>query len=95
MIIGASFDTVEDQLKFANAEGFPYVLISDTDRSIGRSYDAERAEGKPFAEWGVPRRVTYLIDPDGKIAVAYNVEKDGHDLAEHAAAVLADIKSRS
>ena len=69
VIVGASFDTVEEQRAFADAEGFPYALISDTDKAVGRSYDAERGPGEDYYDWGVPRRITYLIDPEGRIAV--------------------------
>ena len=93
MIIGASFDTVDDQRAFADAEGFPYRLISDTDRSVGRAYHAERQPGEEYHDYGVPRRISYLIDPQGRIAVAYDLT--GKDLASHAAEVLADIAARS
>ena len=93
MIIGASFDTVEEQRAFAETEGFGYVLISDADKSIGRRYHAEREPGEDYYDWGVPRRVSYLIDPEGRIAVAYDLA--GQDLEGHAAQVLADIAARS
>ena len=35
MIVGASFDTPADNKQFADAEGFPYRLLSDHDRSVG------------------------------------------------------------
>lgn len=52
-----------------------------------------RQPGEKFAEHGLPRRVSYLIDPDGKIAQAYDM--DGKDLAAHAGEVLEEIRSRS
>ena len=91
-MVGASFDTVEDQRTFAEAESFGYALISDTDKSIGRSYHAEREPGEDYYDWGVPRRISYLIDPEGRIAAAYDLA--GQDLAGHAAQVLADIAAR-
>lgn len=93
MIVGASFDSVADQKAFADAEGFPYALISDADHTIGRAYDAEREEGEDYYEMGLPRRISYLIAPDGTIAQAYDLA--GKDLSEHAAEVLADIAARS
>ena len=38
MIVGASFDTPADNKQFADAEGFPYRLLSDRDRSVGQAY---------------------------------------------------------
>ena len=92
-MVGASFDTVEEQRAFADTEGFDYALISDADKSIGRAYHAEREPGEDYYDWGVPRRITYLIDPEGRIAAAYDLA--GQDLASHAAQVLADIAARS
>ena len=94
-MLGASFDSVADQEKFAEAEGFPYRLLSDPDKTMGAAYDAVRQEGEKYFEAGIPRRISYLIDPEGKIAKAYDVESDGLDLAGHAEAVLADIRAAS
>ena len=91
--MGASFDTVEEQLAFAEAESFPYALISDIDKSIGRRYHAERQPGEDYYEHGLPRRISYLIDPEGRIAATYDLA--GKDLYAHAAEVLADIAARS
>lgn len=95
MVLGASFDSVADQKKFAESEGFPYSLLSDTDKKVGAAYDAVREEGEKYFEAGIPRRISYLISPDGKIAKAYDVEGDSLDLAGHAEAVLADIAAAS
>ncbi len=91
MIVGASFDTVEDQKAFADEHDFPYTLISDPGKEIGRAYEAEREEGEDYFEFGIPRRISYLIDPDGVIAKAYDL--DGQDLSAHAGEVLADISA--
>lgn len=80
-------------MKFAKSEGFPYKLLSDPEKKMGTAYDACRAEGEKYFEAGIPRRISYLISPDGKIAKAYDVENDKLDLAGHAEAVLADIRA--
>jgi peroxiredoxin Q/BCP len=95
VVLGISFDSVEDQKTFAEAEGFLYALLSDPDKTIGRAYDAQRVEGEKYFEAGIPRRISYLIDPEGKIHKAYDVEGDKLDLAGHAAAVLGDIRAAS
>ena len=95
MILGVSYDTVADQKKFADEEGFPYRLLSDSDKSMGAAYDAARQEGEQYYEYGIPRRISYLIDPEGRIAKAYDVEGDDLDLGGHADAVLADIRAAS
>ena len=86
-MLGASFDSVEDNRAFAEAESFGFPLLSDTDRAVGRAYDAARPDDDPLAT--LPHRVSYLIDPDGVIRRAYTVK----DTAGHAAEVLADLES--
>jgi peroxiredoxin Q/BCP len=92
-VLGASYDSVADQKKFAVDEKFPYQLLSDPDKVMGKAYDAERQPGEKYFEAGIPRRISYLIDPEGKVHKAYDVEGEGLDLASHAAAVLADIQA--
>jgi peroxiredoxin len=46
-----------------------------------------RAPGEPFGDF--PKRISYLIGPDGTIRRAYEVA----DVAGHAAAVLADLRT--
>jgi thioredoxin-dependent peroxiredoxin len=86
-VLGASFDTPEDNRAFAETESFGFRLLSDTDRSVGRAYDAARPDDDPLAS--LPLRVSYLIDPAGVIRRAYTVT----DTAAHAAEVLADLQS--
>ncbi len=93
VVLGASFDTVADQLAFAESESFPYQLLSDADREVGRAYDAERAEGEAYFELGLPRRVSYLIAPDQTIAANYDLT--GQDLSLHAGQILDDIAAHS
>jgi len=44
-----------------------------------------------YYEAGIPQRISYLINPDGMIAKAYDFGDEGLDLAEHASMILADI----
>ena len=69
--------------------------MSDTSKEVGKAYDAERQEGEKYFEAGIPRRISYLIPPDGAIHKAYDVEGDGLDLGGHAEAVLGDIRAGS
>ena len=62
---------------------------------MGAAYDAKREEGEKYFEAGIPRRISYLIDPEGTIRKAYDVEGDGLDLGGHADAVLGDIRAAS
>jgi len=87
VILGASFDTVEDNRAFAEAQRFPFALLSDVDRTVGRRYEVVRAPGEKFEQF--PLRHAYLIDPDGVIRRTYDVT----DVAGHAAQVLADVEA--
>lgn len=64
-ILGASFDTPEDNAKFAAKYKFPFRLLCDTDRKIGIAYGAAASPKDEFA-----KRIGYVIDENGKIAAA-------------------------
>jgi peroxiredoxin Q/BCP len=86
-VLGASFDTPEENKTFADTEQFGFRLLSDVDRSVGKLYGAARPDDHDFA--ALPRRVSFLIDPDGVVRRTYNVK----DVATHADDVLADLAS--
>lgn len=85
MVLGLSFDTVEDNRRFAEAQGFGYRLLSDPDRTTGAPYQVLRDPAERYA--GMSRRVAYLLDPAGIVRRAYEVS----DVAGFAAAVLDDL----
>jgi peroxiredoxin Q/BCP len=82
VILGVSFDTVEDNCAFAEKFTFPYRLLADPERKIGLAYQAAKTADQGYAD-----RITYLIGPDGTIKAAY----DTVDVNEHPAQVLAAI----
>lgn len=84
-MLGASFDTPEDNNAFAEKFEFPFRLLSDTDKVVGTLYEVLRDPDAPFPDY--PLRLSYLIDPDGVIAKSYQVA----DPAGHATEVLADL----
>lgn len=88
-ILGASFDTPEENLAFAEAQGFPYRLLSDADRSVATAYGAARPPDHDFAS--VPKRVTFLIDPQGVVQRVWEVK----DVAANAGEVLDAIHAAS
>jgi thioredoxin-dependent peroxiredoxin len=85
VVLGASFDSTEDNRAFARAQRFPFPLLSDEDATVGAAYEVARPEGDRYVAY--PRRLSYLIDPDGVIRRAYDVT----DVAAHADDVLADL----
>lgn len=66
VVLGVSFDTVEENRKFAEKFAFPYELLCDVDRKIGVAYGAAKD-----ASASSPSRIGYVIDESGKIARAY------------------------
>jgi peroxiredoxin len=61
-ILGVSFDSVEDNKKFAEKFTFPYPLLSDPTRAMGVQYGAADS-----AASGNAKRIAYIIGPDGKV----------------------------
>ena len=57
-VIGVSSDTVESHRQFAKEYQLPFILLSDVDGAIRKQY------GVPTA-FGLPGRVTYIIDRQG------------------------------
>lgn len=62
MVLGASFDPVEDNRKFAEKFSFPYPLLSAT-QAMGEAYGA--------AGGANAKRIAYVIGPDGKVKHAF------------------------
>ncbi len=51
---------------FARKFGYSFPLLCDVDRRLGMAYGACDSP-----EAGAARRITYVIDPEGKIAQAH------------------------
>ena len=85
VVYGISFDSPEDNGAFRSSNEFPFSLLSDESKEVGAAYEAIRDPDDPFADF--PKRVSYLIDPDGIIQKSYEVSDPGG----HAGEVLADL----
>jgi peroxiredoxin Q/BCP len=72
---------VASNAAFASKNRFPFKLLCDTDRQIGLAYGA-----CSDVKAGYPMRISYLIDEQGRIAIAYPKVNP----ADHASQVLAD-----
>jgi peroxiredoxin Q/BCP len=86
-VLGISFDAPEDNAAFRDKHSFPFRLLSDTTKTVGATYEVLRDAGDPFADY--PKRISYLIDPDGMIAKSYEVSDPGG----HGAEVLTDLEA--
>ena len=82
VVAGVSFDSLARNRAFREKHAFPFDLLCDEDRSVSISYGAAK---KP-SQW-LARRISYLIDPDGRIARVYEKVKP----ARHPEEVLAAL----
>ena len=65
-MLGISFDSPEENAKFAEKYDFPFPLLSDEDREIGLAYGAcEHREARGA------KRIAYLIDEEGRVVEAH------------------------
>ena len=89
VILGVSKDGVESHKKFEEKYGLPFILLSDTEKTVIRAYDVwkeKKSSGK--VTMGVVR-TTYLIDEAGVIAKAFGNVK----AAENPAQMLDALKA--
>lgn len=90
-VVGISADSVARHGKFAAKHGLPFPLLSDPEHAVIEAYGAWRPKrfmGRSFL--GIAR-ISFLIDPEGRIAKAYETVKP----ATHADEVLSDTMERS
>jgi thioredoxin-dependent peroxiredoxin len=87
-VFGVSKDTIKSHKKFAEKYSLPFTLLSDPTMEMMDTYGALAMKKMYGREVRGTVRISYLINPDGKIAQVYpNV-----DPANHALELLADIK---
>ncbi|MCS7020598.1 MAG: peroxiredoxin [Gemmataceae bacterium] len=83
VILGASADDPELQQKFIDTHMLPYALLCDTNLELIRQLGILSA---PTAR--TPKRITFVVDKDGKIARIY----DKVNVNTHPKEVLAFVK---
>ncbi len=79
VVLGVSMDDEASHIKFTEKYGLPFQLLADTDGAITKAYDVEGG--------GYAKRVTYVIDSNGKIT---HVDASVNT-ASHAQDILAAI----
>jgi thioredoxin-dependent peroxiredoxin len=78
IVLGVSFDSVQENESFARKFNFPFQLLSDPERRMGLDYHAASDPDQGYAD-----RITYVIGPDGRILQAFekvNVETHAGDV---------------
>ncbi len=73
-VFGISRDDIDTHLKFKKAHKLPFELLSDETGKVCKAYDAL------IPLINMPKRVTYLLDQDHKIAGVFSdmFESKGH-----------------
>ena len=79
--MGVSGDSVESHVAFREKHHLPFSLLADPDRTMIAAYGAD---GILF-----PKRVSFLISPEGVIRKIYSSVKP----EEHAKEILEDARS--
>jgi len=79
VLIGVSGDGRESHKEFIDHYKLPFLLITDADGTIGKSY------GVPFS--GHHQRQTFVIGPDGSVKKVYRKV----DVNVHAGQILTDL----
>ena len=80
-ILGVSWDSSKNHASFTEKYSLPFTLLSDTRGEISKVYDA--------AGWFMPKRYTYIIDPDGKIVNVYTK----FNISAHSTEIISFIQS--
>jgi thioredoxin-dependent peroxiredoxin len=80
-VIGISCDSSESHKEFKEKNGLPFTLLADEDGKVSEQYGSGVGD--------TPKRISYLIAPDGTVAKTYPVVIPAH----HAEEVLKDLKS--
>ena len=81
-VLGVSKDSVASHKRFEEKYGLPFVLLSDTERTVIEAYDVWK-EKKLYGKvsYGVVR-TTYLINEDGVIERAFDKVKAADNPAQ-------------
>ena len=82
VVLGVSKDSVASHKRFEEKYGLPFVLLSDTEKTVIEAYDVWK-EKKLYGKvsYGVVR-TTYLINEDGVIERAFDKVKAADNPAQ-------------
>jgi peroxiredoxin Q/BCP len=83
VVLGCSIDSADAHKDFIRKNGLPFPLLLDPDKKIATAYGA--VNGIPIL--GLDRRITYVIDENGKIVKVY----PSVDPSTHAIEILNDL----
>jgi peroxiredoxin Q/BCP len=88
VVWGVSKDSVKSHAKFVEKYHLTFPVLSDESTEMIQKYEAWDKKKFMGREYMGILRISYLINPEGRIAKVYEKVKP----AEHAAEVVADLK---
>lgn len=92
LVWGVSADDAQAHQKFARKFDLNFPLLVDPDKSMLEAYGAWVEKSRYGKTYMGVQRITYLIDPEGKVARAWpKVKPDDH--AEEVATALAELQA--
>ena len=89
VVLGISVDSVKSHEKFAGKYKLPFTLLSDEKKEVVKKYGAWGKKKFMGREYDGTFRISFLIDPKGRIAKTYDKVKP----ETHAGEVLLDLKA--
>ncbi|MDD5184946.1 MAG: peroxiredoxin [Paludibacter sp.] len=85
VIIGISGQSVASHLEFANKYHLNFTLLSDEGNKVRKLF------GVPGSILGMPGRVTYVVNKEGKVVLVFNSQFDAEKHIEEAMKVLKNM----
>jgi peroxiredoxin Q/BCP len=85
VVIGVSGDSAASHREFAAAHRLPFVLVSDDDGSLRRAYGVAKTMGL------LPGRVTYVIDQEGILRLAFSSQMSADRHVREAMKVIQEL----
>ena len=87
-VVGVSVDSVKKHANFVAKYDLPFTLLADEEQKMVNDYGVWGLKKFMGREYMGTNRMTFLVDPKGKIAKVYSKVK----AATHGEEVLADLK---
>ena len=85
VVIGVSSDSYESHHSFARSHGLPFLLVSDVDDKLRKTFGVPKTMGV------LPGRVTYVIDKQGIVRRIFNAQFSGERHAEEALKIVHEL----
>jgi peroxiredoxin Q/BCP len=88
IVLGVSKDSPASHQRFKQKHQLPFTLLADESTDMTQAYGAWQEKSMYGRKYMGTARVTYIIDPDGKVAKVYPKVTP----ASHAGELLRDLK---